>query len=336
MDGMVPRQPSPNGVAGSTPMRTDDIGAAPVIRARSLSKHYGEVQAVKDVSFTVNTGDVYGFLGPNGSGKSTTIAMMLGLVQPTSGQIDLFGLGPARRSEGLMSVGAIIESPTFYPYLSGRDNMRVLARTRDGVTDARISEVLEIIGLSDSGSKRYGNYSLGMKQRLGIGSTLLHDPDLLVLDEPTNGLDPAGMLEVRHLIQRLADGGKTIFISSHLLNEVEQVCNRVAILSKGKIMAEGSTSDISRKGQAVRVRVDEPVRAKDVLNKLDGISSIDERDGYLTISVPASRTPELNVALVQAGIAVYELGPAGNSLEHVFLEITGASEEQRADAHLVE
>ncbi|HVB65792.1 MAG TPA: ABC transporter ATP-binding protein [Nitrolancea sp.] len=331
MDRIVPQQKPQN---GSAPTSAPARNAAPVIRASKLSKHYGEVPAVKDVSFTVNTGDVYGFLGPNGSGKSTTIAMMLGLVQPTSGQVDLFGLGPARRSEGLMRVGAIIESPTFYPYMSGRDNLKVLAKTRDGVTNARVNEVLEIVGLSDAGSKHYGNYSLGMKQRLGIGSTLLHDPNLLVLDEPTNGLDPAGMLEVRHLIQRLAMDGKTIFISSHLLNEVEQVCNRVAILSKGKIMAEGPIGEISRKGQAIRIRVDEPARAMDVLRKLNGISGIEERDNYLMVSVPASRTPELNVALVQSGIAVYELGPAGNSLEHVFLEITGAPEEQHADASL--
>jgi ABC-2 type transport system ATP-binding protein len=310
------------------------MNVAPVIGARNLSKRYGEVQAVKDVSFTVNAGDVYGFLGPNGSGKSTTIAMLLGMVRPTSGQVDLFGLGPARRSEGLTRVGAIIESPTLYPYLSGRDNLRVLAQTRPGVTGARIDDVLKLVGLSEVGSRHFGNYSLGMKQRLGIGSTLLHDPDLLVLDEPTNGLDPAGMLEVRHLVQRLAESGKTLFVSSHLLNEIEQICNRVAILSKGMIVAEGRPADIARQGQIVRVRVDDAERAMEIVQRLDGIDAIERRDDALLVSVATSRAPEVNIALVQAGIAVFELGPAGNSLEHVFLELTANAEEPATEARL--
>ncbi len=306
-------------------------GSEPVIKATHLSKHYGTVQAVKDVSFTVQRRDVFGFLGPNGSGKSTTISMMLGLVVPTAGHVDLFGFGEQRRSEALTRVGAIIESPTFYPYMSGRDNLRVLAQLRPGVSEQRITDVLEIIGLSDTGSKRYGNYSLGMKQRLAIGATLLHDPELLMLDEPTNGLDPAGMLEVRHLIQRLAANGKTIFLSSHLLSEVEQVCNRVAILRKGEIMVEGSIDELSERGQAIKVRVSDPERAIETLNKVNGVTKI-ERDGeYLIVTAAPSRTPDINVALVQADIAVFELRPAGNSLEQVFLSVTGTPDEERTD-----
>ena len=316
--------------------RSDKIvdSSVPVIQAVHLSKHYGMVQAVKDVTFTVQRGDVFGFLGPNGSGKSTTIAMMLGLVTPTSGQIDLFGFGEHGRSNALTRVGAIIESPTFYPYMSGRDNLRTLAQLRPGVTEHRVTDVLEIIGLSDAGSKRYGNYSLGMKQRLAIGATLLHDPELLMLDEPTNGLDPAGMLEVRHLIQRLAANGKTIFLSSHLLSEVEQVCNRVAILSKGEIMAEGSIEELAKRGQAIMVRVADSARATDVLNKVSGVTKIEPDGDYLVVTVPTSRTPDINIALVQAGIAVFELRPAGNSLEQVFLSVTGAPDDQRTDALL--
>lgn len=309
-------------------------GAAAVIRAVHVSKEYGNVRAVIDVSFTVRRGDVYGFLGPNGAGKSTTVAMLLGLVTPTSGEIDLFELGPDHRSEGLTRVGAIIESPTFYPYLSGRDNLRALAYARPGVTKQRITEVLELVGLADAGPKRYGNYSLGMKQRLGIASTLLHDPELLVLDEPTNGLDPAGMLEVRHLIQRLATIGKTIFLSSHLLNEVQQVCNRVAILSKGAMVAEGSIDELSQRIQAVMLRVADPARARAVVEAVDGVTKVEPQGEYLVVSAPASRTPEINVALVQAGIPVFELRPAGDTLEQVFLEITGSADEQRADALL--
>ena len=329
-----PVPPSDDGLPPAIQSFEPDTSSEAVIRAAHLSKHYGMVQAVKDVSFTVHRGDVYGFLGPNGSGKSTTIAMLLGLITPTSGQIDLFGFGDLRRSEALTLVGAIIESPTFYPYMSGQDNLRVLGRLRSGVTSQRIRDVLDVVGLSEAGSKHYGNYSLGMKQRLAIGATLLHDPDLLVLDEPTNGLDPAGMLEVRHLIQRLAANGKTIFISSHLLSEVEQVCNRVAILRKGEIMAEGSIAELSRRGQAVIVRVADVPQAIDVLNRVDGVAKV-ERDGeLLVVTAPSARTPDINVALVQAGIAVFELRPAGNSLEQVFLEVTGSPDEQHADALL--
>ncbi len=324
--------PSADGPPPSPRSFDPDTPSGIVIGAVHLSKHYGTVQAVKDVSFTVRRGDVYGFLGPNGSGKSTTIAMLLGLVTPTAGDIDLFGFGDLRRSEALTLVGAIIESPTFYPYMSGRDNLRVLARLRSGVSPQRIRDVLEIVGLSDAGSKHYGNYSLGMKQRLAIGATLLHDPELLVLDEPTNGLDPAGMLEVRHLIQRLAANGKTIFISSHLLSEVEQVCNRVAILRKGEIMAEGSIAELSQRGQALIVRVVDASHAIDVLNGVDGVTKV-QRDGdHLVVTASSARTPDINVALVQAGIPVFELRPAGNSLEQVFLEVTGSPDEQSADA----
>ncbi len=322
-NNVVPLFESPGRTTNATP---------PVIEAEHLGKQYGTVRAVKDVTFTVRRRDVFGFLGPNGSGKSTTISMMLGLVAPTAGRIDLFGYGAERRSEALTRVGAIIESPTFYPYLSGRDNLRVLAKARPGVTNQQITEVLDLIGLGDAGSKRYKNYSLGMKQRLGIGATLLHDPELLVLDEPTNGLDPAGMLEVRHLIQRLAANGKTIFLSSHLLSEVEQVCNRVAILSKGEIMAEGSIAELSKRGHAVMVRAGNSDQAAEVLRTVNGVTKI-ERDGeFLVVSAPENVTPEINVALVQAGVPVFELRPAGNSLEQVFLQVTGSTDEQPADA----
>ncbi len=322
-------------VTSTLPSFQTNLASAAVIRATHLSKHYDTVPAVRDVSFTVQRRDVYGFLGPNGSGKSTTIAMMLGLVQPTSGQIDLFGLGADRRSDALTQVGAIIESPTFYPYLSGRDNLKILARLRGGVNDQRISDVLEIIGLDEAQGKHFNHYSLGMKQRLAIGATLLHDPELLVLDEPTNGLDPAGMLEVRHLIKRLAANGKTIFISSHLLGEVEQVCNRVAILRKGEIMAEGSIDELSMRGQGIIVRVAEPDRAVSLLQGFDGVTNVKADGDQLIVTVPPARTPDINVALVQAGIPVLELRPSGNSLEQVFLEVTGTPDERRADELLV-
>ncbi|MDI3339565.1 MAG: ABC transporter ATP-binding protein [Sphaerobacter sp.] len=296
---------------------------APVLRATGLRKRYGNHEAVRGVSFSVRPGEVYGFLGPNGSGKSTTIAMILGLVEPTEGRVELFGLGPERRQEALARVGAIIERPTFYPYLSGFDNLSVLAALRGGIPTRRLHEVLELVGLADAGKKPFGKYSLGMKQRLGIAWTLVHDPELIILDEPTNGLDPAGMMEVRHLILQLSDAGKTVFLSSHLLNEVEQVCDRVAILRRGEVVVEGSVAELTARGHQTLVRVDEPARAEAVLRAIPGVEQVEQRDGALVVRATEVPARELTAALVHAGVGVDEIRPIGNSLESTFLEITG-------------
>jgi len=295
----------------------------PIITARDLTKRYGSAEVVKDVTFEVRRGDVFGFLGPNGSGKSTTIGMLLGLVEPTAGSVSLFGGTPDDRPDGLARVGAIIESPAFYPYLSGRDNLKALGYLRPGVTPARIDEVLEIVGLRDAATKRYGNYSLGMKQRLGIGWTLLHDPELLVLDEPTNGLDPAGMQEVRHLILRLAEQGKTIFISSHLLNEIEQVCDRVAIIQRGRIIAEGTVADLVGGNARLLIRTPHLDVATNVLNQIDGVERVELRGGDLLVTAPTVRPALINSLLVGAGVEVDELRRSQNTLEQAFLELTG-------------
>lgn len=295
----------------------------PIIQATELTKRYGSAEVVKDVSFEVRRGDVFGFLGPNGAGKSTTIGMLLGLVQPTAGSISLFGGTPEQRADGLARVGAIIESPAFYPYLSGRDNLKALAYLRPGVTPQRVDDVLEIVGLREAATKRYGNYSLGMKQRLGIGWTLLHDPELLVLDEPTNGLDPAGMQEVRHLILRLAEQGKTIFISSHLLNEIEQVCDSVAIIQRGRIIATGSVADIVGREQRLIVRTPHPDVAADVLRQIEGIERVEQRASELIITAPTVRPSLINALLVGAGVEVDELRQSQSTLEQAFLELTG-------------
>lgn len=337
-DMATDNQPSSDGatgtISGTRPVQTVHAGSAsssaPVIRATGLTKRYGSMEAVKNATFEVRSGDVFGFLGPNGSGKSTTIAMLLGLIRPTAGQIDFFGLGPERRREALARVGAIIEIPAFYPYLSGRDNLRAMAHLRPGVTKKRVDEVLDIVGLSGAAKKRFGNYSLGMKQRLGIASTLLHDPDLLILDEPTNGLDPAGMVEVRHLLLRLAEEGKTIFISSHLLNEIEQVCDRVTIINKGTIIAEGAVADLVQQSQTTLVRTDQPGQAALILRELGSVQQIEERGNQLLVTAPGLPPAKINAALVQAGLDVHELRQAENSLERVFLEITGTANEQAA------
>jgi ABC-2 type transport system ATP-binding protein len=304
------------------------LGAEPVdivVQAARLTKRYGRQEAVRDVSFEVRRGDVFGFLGPNGSGKSTTIGMLLGLIAPTAGSIDLFGLGHERRAEGLARVGAIIETPAFYPYMSGYDNLVNLARLRPGVTRARVAEVLEIVGLADAAGKRFGNYSLGMKQRLGIGWTLLHDPELLVLDEPTNGLDPAGMLEVRHLILQLATQGKTIFISSHLLNEIEQVCDRVAIIQHGRLIAAGSVAELVGRQQTLLVRSATPQRVVEILSALDGVERLEARGNDVLVVAPAVRSALINARLVGAGVEVDELKLVQQTLEEAFLAVTGTA-----------
>lgn len=300
-----------------------------VVRAEGLTKRYGSFAAVAGVSFEVRRGEVFGFLGPNGSGKSTTIGMMLGLVEPTAGSVSLFGHGADDRAAGLARVGAIIESPAFYPYLSGYDNLRVLSHLRPGVTEARISEVLEIVGLRDAGRKKYSQYSLGMKQRLGIGWTLLHDPELLVLDEPTNGLDPAGMQEVRHLILRLATEGKTIFISSHLLNEVEQICDRVAIIQRGSIIAEGAVADLISRDQRLLIRATDPERAAELVSAMANVRSVERRGDELIVIAPDVRPAIINALLVGQGVEVDELRGMRNTLEEAFLELTGDRSETR-------
>src|SRR2546429_8510250 len=225
-----------------------------VISTSRLTKAFGKLVAVNDLHLEVLRGDVFGFLGPNGSGKTTTIRMLLGLIRPTAGSISLFGLDNSTRlPEILPRVGAIVETPVFYPYLSGIDNLRIVAAASGmqlgKVNQARIDEVLNLVDLGARGRDAYRKYSLGMKQRLAIGAALLTDPELILLDEPTNGLDPAGVHEVRQLMLRLSSIGKTIFLSSHILYEVQQVCNRVAILQKGNLLKQGTAQELLREGE---------------------------------------------------------------------------------------
>ena len=221
---------------------------APVLRTFDLSKRFGDVVAVDHVNLHVEEGELFGFLGPNGAGKTTTIAMMLGLLSPTTGRVEILGeeVSPTRTA-ALRHVGALVNTPGFYPYLSGRENLRLLARLYPDVDDRRVEEVLELVGLRAAAARKVKGYSTGMKQRLGLAAALLHRPRLLILDEPTNGLDPIGMRDMRELLRALADAGTTIFLSSHLLHEVEQICDRVAILNEGRIVAEGEVKALLRK-----------------------------------------------------------------------------------------
>ena len=311
-----------------------------IISTSRLTKAYGKLVAVNDLHLQVMRGDVFGFLGPNGAGKSTTMRMLLGLIRPTAGRAVIFGMDTAYQMPTILRhVGAIVEVPVFYPYLSGRDNLHVVAAASGMVSGRanrrRIEEVLELVELKEQATMAYRKYSLGMKQRLGIAAALLTDPELVLLDEPTNGLDPAGMYEIRQLIQRLAALGKTIFISSHLLNEVQQVCNRVAILQKGNLIKQGNVRELLREREQVLVRLreaDELERATSVLeqarvngaNWLGSVHLEHDRQGQprLRIDAPKTYSAEINRLLGENEIFAAELHPYEGSLEEVYLQLT--------------
>jgi ABC-type multidrug transport system ATPase subunit len=291
-----------------------------VIETHDLTKRYGErVVAVDHLTLRVCRGEVYGFLGPNGAGKTTTLRMLLGLVRPTAGSALVLGAPPGSAA-GLARIGAMVETPAFYPYLSGWDNLRVLA-LHAGVPRSRIAPALEEVGLIARAADRFGTYSLGMKQRLGVAAALLKDPELLILDEPTNGLDPAGMAEMRTLIRGLGRGRRTVILSSHLMTEVEQVCDRVGVIRGGKLVAEGTVDEL-RARDSLRVRAEPLDEARRLVATLPGVERVAIVDGSLQIAAEPAVAPAINRALVAAGIAVSELCLERASLEAVFLELT--------------
>ena len=298
-----------------------------VIETRALTKKFGERAAVNGVALTVPAGVAFGFLGPNGAGKTTMIRTLLGLTQPTSGEVALLGLAqPAKRAEALARVGAIVEEPRFHPHLTGRQNLKIVAAARDTAAEARIPTSLERVGLAQRADDRVKTYSLGMRQRLGIARCLLADPALLILDEPMNGLDPAGILEMRRLIRAFVDEGRTVFLSSHLLDEVEKTCDQVAIVDEGRVIVQGAVGEIAARGEpTVLVEVDDVAVARRLL---DGSAVEDEGAGGLRIKLTGDLTSAgLNRMLVEAGLAVSRLEPARATLEETFLEITSRLEE---------
>jgi ABC-type multidrug transport system ATPase subunit len=291
-----------------------------LIETSELSKRYGEqIVAVDELTMRVRRGEVYGFLGPNGAGKTTTLRMLLGLVRPTSGSALVLSARPGS-PESLARVGALIESPTFYPFLSGRDNLRVLARY-SGTPETRIEPVLEEVDLAARARDRFGTYSLGMKQRLGIAAALLKDPELLILDEPTNGMDPGGMAEMRSFIRELGRDRRTVLLSSHLMTEVEQICDRVGVISKGALVGEGTVDEL-RGREGLWVRVEPLEQAERLLATLRGVEQVDRLDGGLRIAADPAAAGTINRALVEAGVVVAELRPERASLEKVFFELT--------------
>jgi len=312
-----------------------------IISTSRLTKAFGNLVAVNDLHLQVMRGDVFGFLGPNGSGKTTTIRMLLGLIRPTAGRAIMFGMDNAYQLPAILQrIGAIVEMPIFYPYLSGLDNLRVIAAASGMVSgpanDRRLAEVLEIVELRTYEKLAYRKYSLGMKQRLGIAAALLTDPELVLLDEPTNGLDPAGVFEIRQLIQRLSSLGKTIFISSHILYEIQQVCNRVAILQKGNLVKQGNVNELMQKSEQIEVRLsreDETLYAQQVLQKAQAqdatwitqvrIDRNRQNQSLLLVDAPVARSAEVNALLARQNLFAAELHPREGSLEEVFLQLTG-------------
>ena len=290
------------------------------VETRRLTKRYAKVTAVDALDLTVRAGEVYGFLGPNGAGKTTTLRMLLGLIKPTSGEVRLFGRAPGQAGH-LARVGALVEGPAFYPYLSGRDNLRVMAR-HAGLDYARIPAVLDQVELTDRAADRYATYSLGMKQRLGVAAALLKDPRLVVLDEPTNGLDPAGMADMRLLVRRLGAAGCTVLLSSHLMTEVQEVCDRVGIVVRGKLVAESTVAGL--RGESTLHIVADPLdKAISCVRAMLGDRAVRVVDDGLDLSVPPERAAAVNAELVGAGVAVSALGVRERSLEQAFFELTG-------------
>ncbi len=298
----------------------------PVIETTDLTKRFPAVLAVDRVSLTVEQGQIFGFLGPNGSGKTTTIGMLMGIITPTAGRFRLFGAGAPRELLAARArVGATLETPNFYPYLSGRDNLRIAAAIK-GIGKARIEECLEIVGLRGRGRHRFRTYSLGMKQRLALAATMLNDPELIVLDEPANGLDPKGMKEVRDIIRILADRGKTIFLSSHLLWEVERMCTHVSIVRKGRVVGTGTVAEIVGGEITAVVRAEDGEALRAALEAYPEAASVRAGDGGLVVALASDDLAALNRYLAGQGIYVSHLARRHRSLEDAFMDLTGDGE----------
>ncbi len=304
-----------------------------VIQTDGLTKRYGRVLAVDQLSLEVPRGRIFGLLGPNGSGKTTLMSMLLGLVRPTAGSFTLFGESPERGGldRELHRVGALIESPNFYPYLSGRNNLAYFQGISGRDNPEELDLLLEQVGLAGRGNDKFQTYSLGMKQRLGLAYTLLGNPEVLLLDEPTNGMDPAGMAEIRELIRNLGSENRTVILSSHLLNEVEQVCDSVAILSHGRLIAQGDVAELlqERGSPQVRLRTTDDRKAWEILNALAWVDSVSTDNGYLVAGVAPDRSWEITAALSRNEVYVAEMTSAQISLEQYFLDVTDEAEGQR-------
>ena len=298
--------------------------AQPAFRAVALSKAYGKRLAVDHLDLQVDRGELFGFLGPNGAGKTTTIRMALGLVAPTNGSVEILGLEVRHnRSKVLPRVGALVESPALYGYMSGRNNLRAFADLLGGVAEKRIDEVLEIVSLTGRDKDKVKTYSMGMKQRLGLAIALLNDPDLLILDEPANGLDPAGIVEMRDLLRNLAADGKTVFISSHVLSEVQQICTRVAIINHGKLVRVAPVAELLDSPGEFEIQVDSPDALVVALRLQPWGQEARVEHGLVITRAPEGRGRNLIGFLVQNGHNPDTVSERQRDLEDIFLSLTG-------------
>ncbi|MGN6485990.1 MAG: ABC transporter ATP-binding protein [Thermomicrobiales bacterium] len=311
----------------ATPARAAQPAAtgALVLEAIGLTKRFKNFTAVDDLSFQVRQGEVLGFLGPNGAGKSTTVGMILGLIHPDQGTVKIMGTDLKDDSSLVADhIGAIIETPAFSPYLSGHDNLKAHALAVGGVPAGRIEELLKLVNLHERSGDKFKNYSLGMKQRLGIASTLLTSPSLVILDEPTNGLDPAGQREIRDIIPRLADEGHSVLLASHMLHEVEQVSDRVAIVRRGKLITEGSVDDLLRRGGYIEVIVPgaDQEAALRAIRRVPVVEQVTVEQGRLIVVAPDDAGAAINRSLVEQGMVAGSITSQHSTLEDLFLEMT--------------
>ena len=300
------------------------MGSAPPVSVTGLTKQYGDITAVDGVDLTVEAGDVFGYLGPNGAGKTTSMRMMLGLIRPTAGDVRLFGKDPQESIAALEGVAGFVEAPRFYPYMSARRNLDLLAALDGNGAIDRIPEVLDIVELTNRAKDKVSGYSHGMRQRLGIAASLLRAPRLLMLDEPATGLDPAGMRDMRLLIKRLASEGITVLLSSHLLAEVEDVCDRVAIIRSGRIAYQGRLADLRREaGLSYTLRTTNDDAAARALDEAYGVEPDPQPDGSLRFH-PADEAAvaALSSQLVEAGASIIEMAPRSATLEELFFDLT--------------
>ena len=300
-----------------------------VLTTHHLKKYYRSVHAVEDISLSIKKGEIFGFLGPNGSGKTTTIGMILGLIAPTSGTVEVFGQQvTSTHNNVLRRVGTMMGAPSMLMGYSARQNLRMLARLYPEVTGPRIEELLAMVGLKDINNRPVKQFSTGMKQRLGMAMSLLGQPDLLILDEPTNGMDPIGMHEMRELLRKLAHDGITIFLSSHLLHEMQMICDRAAIVSKGLVVTEGSITDLMASEAATRIRVPDTQKAMNILKNINSSIAVTQTSPeYLDIRGIGAE--KIIMSLVQDEIVPSEVFPIKNNLENVFLQLAGTSEERK-------
>jgi len=315
---------------------TVSADGALAVETRGLTTRFGTRVAVDAVDLRVPRATAFGFLGPNGAGKTTLIRTLLGLIRPTSGSWSMLGRPmPQERSIALRRVGAIVEEPKFHPHLTGRENLRIIAAARETAADARIPGALDRVGLTPRADERVAKYSMGMRQRLGVARCLLADPMLLILDEPMNGLDPAGIQEFREMVANLVQEDRTVFLSSHLLDEVEKTCEHVAIIDRGRILMQGQVSDIARTGQpTIRIRCGDPDAAAAVIRSVPDVRQATREDDTVVVvlrgeagSTNDGLVAELNRQLVGAGVAVFAIEPERVSLEERFLELTSRLED---------